>query len=184
MRHKIFILLLCMALSACLPGIAATTDNPVREKSKVEVYMQQLSKIKSPEINYAYISFNMLKRLFSMASQENRKGANIVVDGIESTPFALLKSVRRFVTTGSEGYAKLRNNLLPFLSQDEEVMGMELMAMNVEDGALSVVYSDSQSVLLITDTGDAELSVVFVVGLSYTVLNELIDGGFDFDFMF
>ena len=119
-----------------------------------------------------------------MASQENRKGANIVVDGIESTPFALLKSVRRFVTTGSEGYAKLRNNLLPFLSQDEEVMGMELMAMNVEDGALSVVYSDSQSVLLITDTGDAELSVVFVVGLSYTVLNELIDGGFDFDFMF
>lgn len=184
MRHKIFIFILSLALLASAPSMAATGDNPVKEKSRVEVYMQKLSKMKSPEINYAYISFNMLKRLFSISSLGSGKNTNGCNEGADMLPFASLKSVRRFVTTGSDGYALLRNKLLPFLSQDEEVLDMELMAMNVEDGTLSVVYSDSQSVLLINDTGDSELSVVFVVGLSYATLNELIDGGFDFDFMF
>lgn len=184
MRHKIFILILSLALLASTPSMAATGDNPVKEKSRVEVYMQKLSKMKSSEINYAYISFNMLKRLFSMSSLRDGKNANRYDEGVDLSPFASLKSVRRFVTTGSNGYALLRNKLLPFLSQNEEVLDMELMAMNVEGGTLSVVYSDSQSVLLINDAGDVELSVVFVVGLSYAMMSELIDGGFDFDFMF
>lgn len=184
MRHRIFILLLCALLLASAPSMAAASDNTVKEKSKVEVYMQQLSKVRSSEINYAYISFNMLKRLFSMTLYDNNIVANNLTGDVEFSPFASIRSMRRFVTTGSEGYALLRKNLLPFLSQDEDVMGMELMAMNVEDGTLSVVYSDSQSVLLINDDGDAELSVVFVLGLSYGVLNELIEDGFDFDFIF
>lgn len=184
MRHNIFIFILSLTLLASTPSVAATGDNLVKEKSRVEIYMQKLSKIKSSEINYAYISFNMLRRLFSRDMQEDGKKANSDIGSVDLMPFASLKSVRRFVTTGSDGYALLRNKLLPFLSQNEEVLDMELMAMNVEDGTLSVVYSDSQSVLLINDAGAAELSVVFVVGLSYVTLNELIDGGFDFDFMF
>ena len=62
-------------------------------------------------------------------------------------------------------------------------MGMELMALNREDGTLRVIYSDSASLLVINDNGD-ELAVVFIAGLSYENFIMMSDGGFDFNFDF
>jgi hypothetical protein len=91
--------------------------------------------------------------------------------------------MRRFATTGSKGYKLLHDALYGFLQENESVMGMELMALNREDGTLRVIYSDSASLLVINDDGD-ELAVVFIAGLSYENFIMMSDGGFDFDFGF
>ena len=91
--------------------------------------------------------------------------------------------MRRFATTGSEGYKLLHNALYGFLQENESVMGMELMALNREDGILRVIYSDSACLLVINDDGD-ELAVVFIAGLSYENFIMMSDGGFDFNFDF
>ena len=135
----------------------AQHKQPDKEKSEVEKFIQRVSRIKSAEIDYAYISTNMFKRMFAMVEK------NIEVDNI----FGSIKSVRRFETTGKEGYTTLTTALQPFLQEEEQVMGMELMALNREDGELSVIYSDKKSLLVIGDYNDETLNVVFIVGLSY-----------------
>lgn len=150
------ILLVITMLLTLLP-LHAQHKQPDKEKSEVEKFIQRVSRIKSAEIDYAYISTNMFKRMFAMVEK------NIEVDNI----FGSIKSVRRFETTGKEGYTTLTTALQPFLQEEEQVMGMELMALNREDGELSVIYSDKKSLLVIGDDNDETLNVVFIVGLSY-----------------
>ena len=64
--------------------------------------------------------------------------------------------------------------LQPFLQEEEQVMGMELMALNREDGELSVIYSDNKSLLVIGDHNDETLNVVFIVGLSYEAFIKIL----------
>ena len=150
------ILLVITMLLTLLP-LHAQHKQPDKEKSEVEKFIQRVSRIKSAEIDYAYISTNMFKRMFAMVEK------NIEVDNI----FGSIKSVRQFETTGKEGYTTLTTALQPFLQEEEQVMGMELMALNREDGELSVIYSDKKSLLVIGDYNDETLNVVFIVGLSY-----------------
>lgn len=153
------ILLVITILLTLLP-LHAQHKQPDKEKSEVEKFIQRVSRIKSAEIDYAYISTNMFKRMFAMVEKH--------IEGIEvDNIFGSIKSVRRFETTGKEGYTTLTTALQPFLQEEELVMGMELMALNREDGELSVIYSDKKSLLVIGDDNDETLNVVFIVGLSY-----------------
>lgn len=97
--------------------------------------------------------------------------------------FSTLKSMRRFVTTGDEGYKVLKNALSPFLQGEESVMGMELMAFNRGDG-ISVVYSGSGDILVIADSGDNEIALAYFVGLRYDVFMKMSNGGIDIDLGF
>lgn len=156
------ILLATIMLMLMLLPLHATAQHkqPDKGKSEIEKFIQSLSRIKSAEIDYAYVSTNMFKQMLTMLTKSS-EGAEI------GNIFGSIKSVRRFETTGEEGYIKLTTALQPFLQEDEQVMGMELMALNREDGELSVIYSDQRNLLVIGNDNDETLNVVFIVGLSY-----------------
>lgn len=137
------------------------------EKSEAEKFIQKVSRIKSNEIDYAYISTSMLKQMFGVLDMDG----NVTLNGIGNilTP---LKSLRRFITTGSDGYALLAHAMLPFMVEEEFVMGMEMMALSRESGTFSVIYGDEKNLLVINEEDD-ELSVVFVVGLTFDTFMKL-----------
>lgn len=160
MKRNIFLATIMLVLMLLPPHATAQHKQPDKGKSEIERFIQNLSRIKSAEIDYAYVSTNMFKQMLTMLDKS--------VEGIEiENIFGSIKSVRRFETTGKEGYTKLTTALQPFLQEEEQVMGMELMALNREDGELSVIYSDQRNLLVIGDNNDETLNVVFIVGLSY-----------------
>ena len=69
-----------------------------------------------------------------------------------------------------------------FLNEDEEVLGMSLMAHSRSEGVLSVIYGDENNLLVIAEEGNEELVVVFVSGLSYDGFMQLKDCGVDLGF--
>lgn len=156
------ILLATIMLMLMLLPLHATAQHkqPDKGKSEIERFIQSLSRIKSAEIDYAYVSTNMFKQMLTMLTKSS-EGAEI------GDIFGSIKSVRSFETTGEEGYTKLATALQPFMQEEEQVMGMELMALNREDGELSVIYSDKRNLLVIGNDNDETLNVVFIVGLSY-----------------
>ena len=159
-------------------GAFATVPNSaqqVKEKSESERFFQNLAKIKCDEINYAYISFSMIKQMFA----EVAKNADMVEF---SEMFSSIRSVRRFVTTGDEGYAKLKDALKIFLEGEEEVMGMELMALHREEGGLSVLYCGSGNILVVNECRNEDISLTFLTGLSYDTFKKMSSSGFDFNF--
>lgn len=172
-RNALAILILFVAF-----GAFANIPNRLqqaKDKSESERFVRNLAKIKCDEINYAYISFNMIRQMFAEMT-----GGNVA----ELTRmFSTLKSMRRFVTTGDEGYMVLKDALSPFLQGEESVMGMELMAFNRGDG-VSVVYSGSGDILVIADSGDNEIALAYFVGLRYDVFMKMSNGGIDIDLGF
>ena len=60
MKRKLFIIL--TLISVALSTWAMPPQQP--EKSEAEKFVQNLAKIRSDEISYAYISANMFKQLF------------------------------------------------------------------------------------------------------------------------
>ena len=71
----------------------------------------------------------------------------------------------------------------PFLEEEEEVMGMELSALNRQDGVVSIIYGNSKNVLVINDYADADnLTAVFIAGMSYEAFMELDKSGLDLGF--
>lgn len=182
MKRCILIIALMLFLSECVavaaPARLATDD----EKSGVERYMQQVAaKVRSEgagEINYAYISTTMFRRMFTSVATKG----DVYMAGAGDF-FGSLKNLRRFETATSGGYLKLHNAFREFLQANETVMGMELVAMNLEDNILTVVYSDNESLLMINDDSeDSLMNVVFIVGLNYDLFNQLMESGFDFGF--
>ena len=92
-----------------------------------------------------------------------------------------LKSLRRFFTSGKQGYDVVKAALKPFLQENEEVLGMTLMASNRDGGGMVAIYSGQESTLVVTDYGNNEtITVVFVAGLSYEAFMEFNDLGIDF----
>ena len=178
---KRYILLTLTALVLHTGTLFAQSAQP-REKSEVEVFMQQVAKgSKSSEIDYAYISTSMFKQLisqlFSMINDEAR-----TVMGIDKI-FGSAMYMRRFISTGEEGYKILSKAMRPFLEEEEEVMGMELSALNRQDGVVSIIYGNSNNVLVINDYADADnLSAVFIAGMSYEAFMELDKSGLDLGF--
>jgi hypothetical protein len=178
---KRYILLALTALVLHTGTLFAQSAQP-REKSEVEVFMQQVAKgAKSSEIDYAYISTSMFKQLisqlFSMINDEVR--TEMGIDKI----FGSAMYMRRFISTGEEGYKILSKAMRPFLEEEEEVMGMELSALNRQDGVVSIIYGNSKNVLVINDYADADnLTAVFIAGMSYEAFMELDKSGLDLGF--
>lgn len=164
---KRYILLTLTALMLHTGALFAQSSQP-REKSEVETYMQQMAKeLRSNEIDYAYISTSMFRQMLSQA-------LSIVDDDIKEALGIdnILGSVmymRRFMSTGREGYELLHKAMQPFLEEEEELMGMQLNSFNRADGRLSIVYSNQKNVLVINEQeGDEDyFMVIFVSGVSY-----------------
>ena len=178
---KRYILLTLTALVLHMGTLFAQSAQP-REKSEVEVFMQQVAKgAKSSEIDYAYISTSMFKQLLSQLFTTINEG--IEIHGPVEKIFGSTMYMRRFISTGEEGYKILSKAMRPFLEEEEEVMGMELSALNRQDGVVSIIYGNSKNVLVINDYADADnLTAVFIAGMSYEAFMELDGSGIDLGF--
>lgn len=178
---KRYILLALTALVLHTGTLFAQSTQP-REKSEVEVFMQQVAKgSKSSEIDYAYISTSMFKQLLSQLFTTINEG--IEIHGPVEKIFGSTMYMRRFISTGEEGYKILSKAIRPFLEEEEEVMGMELSALNRQDGVVSIIYGNSKNVLVINDYADAyNLTAVFIAGMSYDAFMELDGSGIDLAF--
>ena len=162
MKRKLFIIL--ALISVALSTWAMPPQQP--EKSEAEKFVQNLAKIKSDEISYAYISANMFKQLFIRIdlSEEEQESISFMKS---------LKSLRRFFTIGKQGYDIMKAALQPFLEEREEVLGMTLMASNRDGGGMVAIYYGQGNTLVVTDYGNNEtITVVFVAGLSYEAFLE------------
>lgn len=164
---KRYILLTLTALVLHTGSLFAQSAQP-REKSEAEIFMQQMAKeVKSNEIDYAYISTSMFRQLLSQALSivDSDIKEALGVDNILSS----VMYMRRFMSTGREGYELLHKAMRPFLEEEEELMGMQLNSFNRADGRLSIVYSDPKNVLIINEQeGDEDyFMVIFVSGVSY-----------------
>jgi hypothetical protein len=164
---KRYILLTLTALVLHTGSLFAQSAQP-REKSEAEIFMQQMAKeVKSDEIDYAYISTSMFRQLLSQALSivDSDIKEALGVDNILSS----VMYMRRFMSTGREGYELLHKAMQPFLEEEEELMGMQLNSFNRADGRLSIVYSDQKNVLVINEQeGDEDyFMVIFVSGVSY-----------------
>ena len=167
-----FALLLTFAAATTAP--AASRDN--KSKSKVEKFVQGLARDYSAHVEYSYISMNMLKSIFAI----------VLADGDKETTKALksLRYIRKYNSSDSEGYKRLKKELQPFLSNDDEVMGMELVVVNKENQTLTTTYSNKDGLLIITDESGTTLTVVFIAGLSMDIFNTLLENGMDFELDF
>ena len=117
---------------------------------------------------------NMLKGLFSIMFGEDDKEM--------TKTFKRLKYIRKYGSSDSEGYKKLRKEMQPFLSNKDKVMGMELIAVNKEVAEATTIYSSKDGLLIITDENGTTLTVVFIAGLSMDVFNAMLENGFELDF--
>lgn len=172
---KRYILTTLFALVLFAGSAFATGHIPQNDgKSEAEMYIKRVAKIKSDEIDYAYISSSMFRQMFKMLGADGE---------LNAIPLQLtsIRSMRQFTANGPEGYALLLKAMNPFLQEEESVMGMKLMALNREDGTMTAIYGDSNSTLVINDEGD-ELSVVFIAGLSYDSFKTLGENGMEIGF--
>ena len=98
---KRYILLTLMALALHMGSLFAQSAQP-REKSEVEVFMQQVAKVvaKSNEIDYSYISTNMFKQILSqlLSIVNDEAKEEMGIDKI----FGFAMYMRRFISTGTE----------------------------------------------------------------------------------
>ena len=172
---KRYILTTLFALVLFASSAFATGHIPQNDgKSEAEMYIKKVAKIKSGEIDYAYISSSMFRQMFKMLGADGE---------LNAIPLQLtsIRSMRQFTATGPEGYKHLSQAMDIFLQEEESVMGMKLMALNREDGTMTAIYGDSNSTLVINDEGD-ELSVVFIAGLSYDSFKALGENGIEIGF--
>ena len=145
---KRYILTTLFALVLFAGSAFATGHIPQNDgKSEAEMYIKRVAKIKSDEIDYAYISSSMFRQMFKMLGADGE---------LNAIPLQLtsIRSMRQFTANGPEGYALLLKAMNPFLQEEESVMGMKLMALNREDGTMTAIYGDSSSTLVINDVGD------------------------------
>ena len=169
MKQKLLIIVTLMFVT--LSMWASPPQQP--EKSEAERFVQNLAKIKSDEISYAYISANMFKQLFANINLEDKEGAFSFIKS--------LKSLRRFFTSGKQGYDIMKTALQPLLQEKEEIFGMTLMASNRDGGGMAAIYSGEGNTLVVTDFGnDTTITLVFVAGLSYEDFLQFNETGLGF----
>ena len=156
----------------CKEHIARIEEYGAKGYGISESHIRSIARAKIKEVDYAYISTNMFRQMFSMID-----GAIEVVNG---SFLCSIKSIRRFVSTGKNGYEKLKAYMFPFY--DEQELDMEIMMLNRNGDMLSMVYSDHNNLLIINDDGDTELTVVFVSGMSYDMFLKMQEDGFNLGF--
>lgn len=178
MRQYILTIIMSLILTSASVFASGTGNLPqAKEKSEVEKFMHNLARIKSKQINYAYISTSMFRQMFNLFANDAE------LKDIQNL-LASIQNMRRFVTTGATGYDLLSKAIQPFTQIEESVMGMKLMALNRENGNLSIIYSNSDSVLVINDDENNELTIVFIVGLTYELFKIMNEEGLDFNLNF
>ena len=155
----------------CGEHIARINEYVAKGYGYTESHIRSIARAKITEVDYAYISANMFKQVFSMIDGSLKINGNFI---------GSVKSIRRFATTGKNGYEKLKAYMFPFY--DEQYVDMEIMMLNRNGDMLSMVYSDNNNLLVINDDGDTELVVVFVAGMSYDMFMKIQEGGFDLGF--
>ena len=176
MKRYISMALLLLFLPIYVAKASPASLQQSDEKSEIERYMQQVAKIRSNQIDYAYISTSMFKKMFAMVDGE------VSVQGVGNV-LGSIKCLRRFETTGPEGYTNLLAAMQLFLEEEQIVMGMELFAMNRSEGSISIIYGNETCVLMINNQEDgSQLSVVFVVGLSYSAFMNMLENGIELGF--
>ena len=172
---KRYILTTLFALVLFAGSAFATGHIPQNDgKSEAEMYIKKVAKIKSDEIDYAYISSSMFRQMFNMLGADGE---------LNDIPLQLtsIRSMRQFTATGPEGYKQLSQVMDIFLQEEESVMGMKLMALNREGGTMTAIYGDLGNTLVINDEGD-ELTVVFIAGLPYDSFKALGENGMEIGF--
>ena len=168
---KRYILITLFALVLFAGSAFATGRIPQNDgRNEVEMYIKKVAKIKSDEIDYAYISSSVFRQMFNML------GADMELNGTP-LPLTSIRCMRQFMSTGPEGYKQLSQAMDIFLQEEESVMGLKLMALNREDGTITAIYGDSENTLVINDEGDDEMNVVFIAGLSYDSFKNLGENG-------
>ena len=165
-----FALLLMFAAATTAP--AASRDS--NSNSKVERFVQGLARDYSSHVEYSYISMNMLRSLFSMMLDGGDKEL--------AKAMKRLKYIRKYGSSDSDGYLKLKKEMQPFLSNKDKVMGMELVVVNKEGAEATTIYSSKDGLLIITDENGTTLTVVFIAGLSMDVFNAMQENGLELDF--
>ena len=78
----------------------------------------------------------------------------------------------------------LSTMLRPFLvGEEEDCMGMQLCALNRLDGVVSIIYGNSEDVLVINDNAEANnLTAVFIAGMSYEAFMKMDESVMDLGF--
>ena len=155
----------------CGTHIARIKEYVAKGYGMAESHIRSIARAKIAEVDYAYISANMFKQVFSMIDGSLKINGNFI---------GSVKSIRRFATTGKNGYEKLKAYMFPFY--DEQDVDMEIMMLNRNGDMLSVVYSGNNNLLVINDDGETELTVVFVAGMSYDMFMKIQEVGFDLGF--
>ena len=176
-RLIVIFLALLLTFAAATTAPAASRDS--KSKSKVEKFVQSLARDYSSHVEYTYISMNMLKSLFSLMFDEKNLDKD---DKKTAKALISLRYIRKYSSSDSEGYKKLKKEMQPFLSNDNEVMGMELMAINKENKELTTIYSSKEGLLVITDENSTTLTVVFIAGLSMDIFNVMMEKGIELNF--
>lgn len=184
MKRNVFILALMLLFQFSVMRAAVNEDekrNLQQQPVTAESLIKGAARIKSDQIDYAYISTAMFKQIFSLLDGNIKLEGNMT-GAVPVKLFGSIKSIRRFATTGIEGYNLLLEYMSCFLNEDEEVLGMNLMAHNRSEGVLSVIYGDEKNLLVIAEDGNEELVVVFISGLSYDGFMQLKDCGVNLGF--
>lgn len=183
MKRNVLILILMLILPLGMAKAQGLTNEECEEHfARINEYLakgyghtesqiRSIARAKITEVDYAYISANMFKQIFSMIDGALKVNGNFI---------GSVKSIRRFATTGKNGYEKLKAYMFPFY--DEQCYDMEIMMLNRNGDMLSMIYSDDNNMLVINDDGDTELVVVFVAGMSYDMFMKIQDSGFDLGF--
>ena len=134
---KRYILTTLFALVLFVGSAFATGHIPQNDgKSEAEMYIKKVAKIKSDEIDYAYISSSMFRQMFNMLGADLQSELNDVPLQLTS-----IRSMRQFTATGPEGYKLLSQAMDIFLQEEESVMGMKLMALKKDRRYLELRYT-------------------------------------------
>mgnify|MGYP003549199378 FL=1 len=157
----------------CKEHIARIEEYGAKGYGISESHIRSIARAKIKEVDYAYISTNMFRQMFSMIDGSVEINGNFI---------GSLKSIRRFASTGKNGYEKLKAYMFPFF--DEQIFDMEIMMLNRNGEMLSMVYSDDTNLLVINDDGNTELIVVYIAGMSYDMFLKIqnVSGGIRLNF--
>ena len=174
MKRQITIILMLLAMSVTA---FATPAEQQEERSKSETFIVELAHKELPQTSYSYFSFRMLGQIFKPLFDHVGKFSEMLSN---------IKNIRNIETTGAEGYLAMKKELSPFMQEQEEVMGLEVVSYSRSDSLVSVIYGNDKNILVINDevesSGEKKISLVFIKGLSAMNFSNLMEQGFNFNF--
>lgn len=165
-RNLFFMLFFMIAFVPAIPGTSQKEQK--KNKSEVEVLLNKISRMKSNEINYTYVSSSMIGKML------NATGIDIpLIEEIVTS----LKNVRNISTNGRQGYKIVMDAIKPFLQEDDEVMGLELISYSCDGKTTTTLYGGDEQLLVIDYDSGTSVSITLFSGDFYKLYLKLIDSG-------